>query len=138
MDPAARLRRTFGAGRAMNLRRALRSLAGAALLAGAASIAPVSAEGTFDIPAGAHFNPQKLERVGDYLRDQVAQGQMPAAILSIQQHGKPVSLALIGVRDVATKQPMTDDTIFRLVSLTKFITSVAAMMLIEDGKFRLE
>src|SRR4029079_3789892 len=56
----------------------------------------------------------------------------------IQQHGKPVYHEFFGVRDVATKLPMTDDTIFRIFSLTKPITSVVAMMLIEEGKFRLE
>jgi CubicO group peptidase (beta-lactamase class C family) len=96
------------------------------------------AEGVFDIPPGAHFNPQKLERVSDYLRDQVAQGKIPGAILLIQQHGKPVYHEFFGVRDVATKQPMTDDTIFRLFSMSKPITSVAAMQLIEQGKLKLD
>jgi CubicO group peptidase (beta-lactamase class C family) len=103
-----------------------------------AAAPPVRAEGTFDIPPGAHFNPQKLERVGDYLRDQAATGKIPGAILLIQQHGKPVYHEFFGVRDVATKLPMTDDTIFRLFSMSKPITSVVAMQLIEEGKFSLD
>lgn len=114
----------------------LRSIACAALTIAVAT--SVSAAGTYEIPAGAHFNQQKLQRVGDYLRDKVAQGKIPGAILLIQQHGKPVYHEFFGVRDVATKLPMTDDTIFRLFSMTKPITSVVAMMLIEEGKFRLE
>src|SRR5215831_13075350 len=102
-----------------------------------AAALPARAEGTFDIPPGAHFNKEKLARVGDYLRDQVAQGKIPGAVLLIQQHGKPVYHELIGSRDTATKAPMTDDTIFRLFSLTKPITSVVAMQLIEEGKFSL-
>jgi CubicO group peptidase (beta-lactamase class C family) len=121
----------------MNSRHVLWSLACAALLTVAAAPS-VSAEGTFDIPAGAHFNPEKLARVGDYLRDQVAQGKIPGAILLIQQHGKPVYHEFFGVRDVATKAPMTDDTIFRLFSMTKPITSVVAMQLIEEGKIKLD
>src|SRR5579871_1845960 len=109
----------------MNLRHFLRLLGCAALVSFAAS--SVRAEGTFDIPAGAHFNQEKLAKVGDYLRDQVAQGKIPGAVLLIQQHGVPVYHQLIGVRDTATKAPMTDDTIFRLFSLTKPITSVVAM-----------
>src|ERR1700730_8301247 len=120
----------------MNFRHGLRSLACAALLVTAVPTA--GAEGTFDIPPGAHFNPQKLQRVGDYLRDQIANGKIPGAILLIQQHGKPVYHEDFGVRDVATKLPMTDDTIFRLFSMTKPITSVVAMMLIEEGKLRLD
>jgi CubicO group peptidase (beta-lactamase class C family) len=135
IEPVTKLLAKIGEG-IMNSRHVLQLLACGALLIAAAPSG--RAEGTFDIPAGAHFNPQKLERVGDYLRDQVAQGKIPGAILLIQQHGKPVYHELIGVRDVATKQPMTDDTIFRLFSMTKPITSVVAMMLIEDGKFRLE
>jgi CubicO group peptidase (beta-lactamase class C family) len=120
----------------MNSSHVVRLLACGVLLAAAAP--PSRAEGTFDIPAGAHFNMQKLQRVGDYLRDQIAQGKIPGAILLIQQHGKPVYREFLGVRDVATKQPMTDDTIFRLFSMSKPITSVVAMQLIEQGKLKLD
>jgi CubicO group peptidase (beta-lactamase class C family) len=120
----------------MNGRHVLYSLAGGVLLALAATLA--RAEGTFDIPAGAHFNKQKLERVSDYLRDQVAQGKIPGAVLLIQQHRVPIYHEFFGVRDVATRQPMTDDTIFRLFSTTKPITSVVAMMLFDEGKFSLD
>jgi CubicO group peptidase (beta-lactamase class C family) len=135
IEPATKLLGKIGEG-TMNSRHVLRLLACGALLIAAAPSG--RAEGTFDIPAGAHFNPQKLERVGDYLRDQVAQGKIPGAILLIQQHGKPVYHEFFGVRDVATKLPMSDDTIFRLFSMTKPITSVVAMMLIEEGKLRLD
>lgn len=120
----------------MNPVHVLRLLAcGVLLIAGASS---ARAEGTFDIPAGAHFNRQKLDRVGDYLRDQIAQGKIPGAILLIRQHGKTVYHEHFGVRDVATKLPMTDDTIFRLFSMSKPITSVVAMMLVEEGKLKLD
>jgi CubicO group peptidase (beta-lactamase class C family) len=121
----------------MNSRQALRSLmSGALLLMAAASSA--GAEGSFDIPPGAHFNMQKLALIGDYFRDQIANGKIPGAILLIQQHGKPVYHEFFGVRDVATKAPMTDDTIFRLFSMSKPITSVVAMQLIEEGKLKLD
>lgn len=115
----------------------LRSLMGAALLAGAPSIAPALAEGSFDIPAGAHFNKQKLERIGGFFRKEIADGKIPGAIVLIQQHGKPVYFEKFGVRDVATKLPMTDDTIFTVYSMSKPVTSVAAMMLIDEGKLKL-
>src|SRR6202795_5389118 len=121
----------------MNSAHFLRAVAcGAMLAAGIASSA--HGEGTFDIPPGAHFNPQKLERVGKYFRDQIANGKIPGAVLLIQQHGKPVYHEFFGVRDVATKLPMTDDTIFRLSSMTKPITSVAAMMLFDERKLKLD
>ena len=120
----------------MNIRYALR-LVGAALLTCAVSIAPALAGGSFDLPAGAHFNPQKLERIGEFFRNEIAEGKIPGAIVLIQQHGKPVYFEKFGVRDVATKQPMTDDTIFTVFSMSKPVTSVAAMMLIDEGKLKL-
>ena len=120
----------------MNCRHMVRALAGGALLLlGAAS---ARAEGTFDIAAGAHFNPQKLEKIGEFFRNEVATGKIPGAIVLIEQHGKPVYHEFFGVRDGATKLPMTDDTIFRIFSMTKPITSVAAMMLIDEGKLKLD
>ncbi|MDE2329934.1 MAG: beta-lactamase family protein, partial [Bradyrhizobium sp.] len=120
----------------MNRHLALRALAGGALLLLAAS--PSLAEGTFDIPAGAHFNRQKLGKIGEFFRNEVATGKIPGAILLIEQHGKPVYHQFFGVRDPATRLPMTDDTIFRIFSMTKPITSVAAMMLIDRNKLKLD
>ncbi|MGY3290644.1 CubicO group peptidase (beta-lactamase class C family) [Bradyrhizobium sp. LM3.6] len=54
----------------------------------------------------------------------------------IQQRGKPVFREAFGVQDVASKAPITDKTIFRLFSMTKAITSVVAMQLVEDGKIK--
>ena len=95
------------------------------------------AQSGFDIPPGAHFNLQKLGRLSDYLRDQIANGKIPGAIVLIQQHGKPVYHEFFGVKDVASNLPMTDQTIFRLFSMTKAITSVAAIMLLDEGKYAL-
>ena len=114
----------------------LRALIGGALLALAASQA--RAEGAFDIPADAHFNPQKLEKIGEFFRNEVAVGKIPGAVVLIQQHGKPVYHEFFGVRDTVTKAPMTDDTIFRIFSVSKAITSVAAMTLIEHHKIKID
>lgn len=120
----------------MNCLHMLRVLAGSALLLLAA---PQSrAEGTFDIPAGAHFNRQKLGKIGEFFRNEVETGKIPGAILLIEQHGKPIYHQFFGVRDPATKLPMTDDTIFRIFSMTKPITSVAAMILIDQNKLKLD
>jgi CubicO group peptidase (beta-lactamase class C family) len=121
----------------MNSRHAVRSLILGTLLA-IATMSQAWAEGSFNIPAGAHFNLQKLQRVGEFLRGEIAGGKIPGAIVLIQQHGKPVYHEFFGVRDVVTKLPMTDDTIFRLYSMSKPITSVAAMMLVDDGRLKLD
>src|ERR1700682_644171 len=89
------------------------------------------------LAASSSFSPGKLARVGDFIRNEIATGKIPGAIMLIQQHGHPVYFESFGVRDVATKLPMTADTIFRIYSMSKPVTSVAAMMLVEDGKLSL-
>ncbi|HSY54988.1 MAG TPA: serine hydrolase domain-containing protein [Bradyrhizobium sp.] len=89
-------------------------------------------------PISTGFSQEGLVRVGDYLRNEVATGKIPGAVLLIQQHGQPVLLETFGVRDIETKAPMTADTIFRLYSMSKPVTSVAAMMLVDDGKLSLD
>jgi CubicO group peptidase (beta-lactamase class C family) len=121
----------------MNSGVVLRALTCGALLTLAAAPSAI-AEGTFDIPAGAHFNPQKLDTIGEFFRNEVTTGKISGAILLIQQHGKPVYHESFGVQDVVSKAPITDQTIFRLFSMTKAITSVVAMQLIDEGKLALE
>ncbi|MHB0768467.1 serine hydrolase domain-containing protein [Bradyrhizobium sp. 5.13L] len=84
------------------------------------------------------FSPEGLAKVSDYIRNEIATGKIPGAILLLQQHGKPVYYENFGVRDVATQLSMSPDTIFRLYSMSKPITSVMAMMLVEDGKLSLD
>jgi CubicO group peptidase (beta-lactamase class C family) len=79
----------------------------------------------------------KLERLTEFFQNEVTTGKLPGVIVLIQQHGRPVYLKCFGVRDVATKLPMTPDTIFALHSMTKPITNLAAMMLIDAGKLAL-
>jgi CubicO group peptidase (beta-lactamase class C family) len=101
----------------------------------------VAASGTLagSVSTALHsFSAAGLDRVSDYIRNEITTGKIPGAILLIRQHGEPVYFKNFGVRDVETKIPMSADTIFRLYSMSKPITSVAAMMLVEDGKLRLD
>jgi CubicO group peptidase (beta-lactamase class C family) len=100
-------------------------------------LASAFSAGNAQSPASSSFSPEKLDRVGDYIRNEVVTGIIPGAILLIQQHGHPLYFENFGVRDVATKLPMSADTIFRIYSMSKPITSVAAMMLVEEGKLSL-
>lgn len=81
-----------------------------------------------------NFTPEGMAKVSDYIRNEIATGKVPGAILLLQQHGKPVYYENFGVRDVTTEISMSADTIFRLYSMSKPITSVLAMMLVEEGK----
>src|SRR5580698_5268671 len=98
----------------------------------------VSAAAFAEQPAvtSSGFSPAKLQRVSDYMKNEVATGKIPGAIVLIQQHGRPVYHQKFGVRDVETGQPLSDDTIFRLYSMSKPVTSVAAMMLVDDCKLK--
>ncbi|MET0719294.1 MAG: serine hydrolase domain-containing protein [Tardiphaga sp.] len=86
----------------------------------------------------AGFSPAGLDRVTALLDSEVAQGNLAGAIMLIQHRGKPVYYQGFGVRDPATRVPMTTNTIFRLYSMSKPVTSVAAMMLVEQGRLSLE
>jgi CubicO group peptidase (beta-lactamase class C family) len=112
--------------------RSLRGLAVAVLML--ATLPASLHAGTSGIPAPSA---EGLARITAFFDNEVAAGKIPGAVVLIQQHGRPVYLKAFGVRDVATKQAMTPDTLFALHSMTKPITSVAAMMLIDAGKMAL-
>jgi len=84
------------------------------------------------------FSPEGLAKVSDYIRNEIVAGTFPGAILLLQQHGKPVYYENFGVRDVATEISMSADTIFRLYSMSKPVTTVLAMMLVEEDKLSLD
>ena len=87
-----------------------------------------------DIPAPS---PDGLDRITAYFDNEVGSGRLPGAVILVQQHGKPVYLKTFGVRDVTTGLAMTPDTIFAIHSMTKPITCLGAMMLIDEGKLAL-
>jgi CubicO group peptidase (beta-lactamase class C family) len=118
-------------------RHGLRALVCGALMMPAVTPA-ARAEGTFDIPAGARFNPEKLAKVTEFFKNEVATGKIAGANVLIRQRGDEVYHETFGVQDVVSKAPNNDKTIFRLSSLTKAITSVVAMQLIQDGKIKLD
>jgi CubicO group peptidase (beta-lactamase class C family) len=109
--------------------RSRRIVLAAALIAVLMTVTEPSRAG--DVPAPS---PAKLERITEFFNSEVAAGRLPGAVVLIQQHGRLVYLKCFGVRDVATDVPMTADTIFALHSMTKPITSVAAMMLVDAGR----
>lgn len=90
------------------------------------------------MPQAPTFSQAALDRLGGIVRQKIADGKIPGGVLLIEQHGKPVYLQSFGVRDPATQVPMTADTIFQVYSMTKAVTSVAAMMLVEEGRLSLD
>jgi CubicO group peptidase (beta-lactamase class C family) len=102
-----------------------------------ASVLPAAAA-ELGPPPGATLSIEKLSKIDDFFKAEDATGRMPGAIVLIQHHGKPVYLKTFGKRDVDAGIPMTKDAIFPIHSVTKTITSVSAMMLVDRGKIALD
>ena len=111
----------------------------ATAVAAFSAAATLSAAGAgFGPPPGADLSLEKLAPIEDFVNGEIAAGRIPGAIVLIQRHGRQVYFKCFGKRDVAKGVPMTADTIFPIHSVTKTITSVAAMMLIDRGKISLD
>ncbi len=89
-------------------------------------------------PEEAGLSRERLGRIGTYLKTEIAANRIPGAVVLIQRKGKLAYFESFGVRDPATKAPMTANSIFRIYSMSKPITTVAAMMLVEEGKLSLD
>lgn len=83
------------------------------------------------------FDPARLNRIGDHLKKYVDDGRLPGWQLQVARHGEVAHFSSYGMRDVEAGLPVEDDTLFRIYSMTKPITTVAAMMLFEEGAFEL-
>src|SRR4029434_2736390 len=88
-------------------------------------------------PEQVGMSSERLQRITDILKADVDRRQIRSGVFPGARHGKIAYFETVGVRDPATKVPMTKDSIFRIYSMSKPITSVSAMMLWEDGRFNL-
>ena len=89
-------------------------------------------------PEQVGLSAERLARITTGLRTDVSQGVIPGAVLLVARHGKVALFEAIGTRDPVTRAPMTRDGIFRIYSMSKPITSVAAMVLFEEGRLTLD
>ncbi len=81
---------------------------------------------------------QQLARTVDLLKADVAAGKIPGAVLLVVRRGKVALYEAVGKLDPTKDAPMPRDGLFRIYSMSKPITTVAAMMLVEEGKLRLD
>ena len=108
----------------------------ACALALAASANAASGEGIAAAqPEDAGFSSERLQRLKTWTHQVVDAGELSGMVTLVTRHGKLVYSDVYGLQDIATKKPMTADTIFRIYSMTKPITGVAMMMLYEEGKW---
>jgi CubicO group peptidase (beta-lactamase class C family) len=89
-------------------------------------------------PEAGGFSSKRLSRIDTILKEYVEKGRMNGAVAMIVHDGKIVYYKNFGYNDLDTKTPLPKDGIFRIASQTKAITSVAVMMLHEEGKFMLD
>ncbi len=85
-------------------------------------------------PRALGFDPARLARIAPAFQTLIDQGTIPSAVILIQRHGRVAYQRALGFRDADRKQPITTDAIFRIASMTKPIVTVAAMILVEEGK----
>jgi CubicO group peptidase (beta-lactamase class C family) len=84
------------------------------------------------------FEPAGLEQASDLLKTAVDGGDLSGAVTLIWRGGEVIQTTAHGHADIEAARPMARDTLFRIASMTKPITSVAALMLMEEGKLSLE
>lgn len=88
-------------------------------------------------PESVGMSGERLAKIEALLAGEVAAGKLPGAVVLVARHGSLAYSRAVGVRDPAGGAPMTEDTIFRIYSMTKPLVSVAAMILVEDGVLQL-
>ena len=92
-----------------------------------------------DKPEDLGLSSSRLARIGPFFEEAyVTPGRLPGVLTLVARRGQVASLACVGDRDLAGGRPVEADTIFRMYSMTKPITSVALMTLYEEGRFQLD
>ncbi|MDE0467208.1 MAG: serine hydrolase [Candidatus Poribacteria bacterium] len=89
------------------------------------------------VPEEVGVSTERLKRIRSLLQGYFNSGQLPGFLTVVARRGKIVHFETIGMRDVENNKPVEPDTIFRIYSMSKPITSVAVMMLYEEGHFQL-
>src|SRR3954453_5423253 len=88
-------------------------------------------------PAEVGIDGARLERLDRRLARWVDEGRLPGFLVTVARHGKLVHVGRAGLRHGEDGVPIEDDPRWRIFSMTKPVTSVAAMLLYEEGAFQL-
>ncbi len=119
----------------------LRAAARAALLAVGLAAGAASAARAQSLPRGSPealgFSPERLARIDTTVGAYVAQNRLAGAVTLVARDGRVVQLGAYGHRDRESRDPMKTDAIFRIASMSKAVTTVAALVLMEEGKLLL-
>jgi Beta-lactamase class C and other penicillin binding proteins len=105
-----------------------------------ASVASVRADPVLPLagaPEDVGLSSSQLARIEAVTQKYVESGTVPGAVMLVARRGKIAWYKTMGFRDRAAKEPMRPDSIFRIYSMTKPIVSIAAMMLVEEGRMQI-
>jgi CubicO group peptidase (beta-lactamase class C family) len=86
----------------------------------------------------AGFAPTRLDRVTNFVRQELAASRYAGAMWLVARDGKVAAHGAAGFRDLEQRIPMTEDTVVRIYSMTKVITSATVLSLLEEGRFNLD
>ncbi|WP_293906254.1 serine hydrolase domain-containing protein [Phenylobacterium sp.] len=104
----------------------------------AAAMAPAMGLSPAASPESVGFDADRLAKLDAYMQGAVADGRVAGMTTLLARHGKIVEFKTYGKKSLATGAPMTEDTIFRIYSMSKPLTGTAMMILFEEGKWRLD
>ncbi len=114
----------------------MRQIVRSVLLAVALPLTTLGAQSP--VAASPAFDAARLARIDSMVIRLVSRQKLPGAVVMLVKDGSIAYHKAFGFRDMTTKAPLRRDDIFRIASQTKAITSLAAMMLYEEGKFQLD
>jgi len=86
---------------------------------------------------GQGFSPEGLKKIDAFFADQIANNQLPGAVLAVAKNGKLAIYKSYGYLDKTNNRPMTTDAIFNLASMTKVMAAVGGLTFYEEGKLPL-
>ncbi|MEZ6121211.1 MAG: serine hydrolase domain-containing protein [Pirellulaceae bacterium] len=88
-------------------------------------------------PESVGLSADGLGRLTEYLQREVDQGHLAGAVGLVMRHGQVAYQQAVGFRNIESQQPMQVDSLFRIASMSKAITSAGVLSLVEDGKIEL-
>lgn len=102
-----------------------------------AALQPSAAAGPVSRPEDVGLSSQRLHRINDMVQRYIDAREITGAVTIVARRGKVAHFEAQGVMDIEAKTPMRKDAIFRMASMSKPVTGVAILMLVEEGKVRL-
>src|SRR5215467_4375546 len=88
-------------------------------------------------PDDVGISSQRLQRIHELMQRHIDAGNISGSVTLVTRNGRIAHLEAQGLMDIETKKPMTKDAMFRIMSMTKPVVGVAVLMMIEEGKVRL-